>query len=231
MILTKATKDRLKPRLENQHYGLLIVEDENGQYRGKMTAGRISLAVIGRSPETIIDRTDRFSIVGDFYDWLLKLHDITPEHENVNFGSNPGTLIHRDIHAATVYIPPTSDNPLAAQFNTTAMLDAFVKLAQHNTYKVTPDASMAKDGSPITIKAAFPSFIISESRPSTTKTEDTLSNVFRLPYYDALATDQGDTQGMRYMTVTSMNDIAIPNLPEELSARLDIYKANNSILN
>lgn len=231
LILTEATKNRLKPRVESNHYGLLIIEDESGQYRGKMTAGRILLAVNGRSPATITDRTDRFSIVEDFYDWLLELHGITPEHENVNFGSNPGTLIHRDIHAATVYIPLTSDNPLAAQFNTTTMLDAFANLTQRNTHKITPDTSMTIDGTTITIEAAFPSLIISESRPATTKVEDRLSNVFRLPYYDASAADQGETQGMRYMTVTPVTGIAIPDFSEELSIRLAAYKANNSILN
>lgn len=197
-----------KSRAVNGYYGLFIIEKENGDFVDELFTGRRPLWVqpyqLDHNP-----KDDRLEIIIKFYDWLLSLHGIEPAHfdavrnENIPGKETPIVFINNKVHAATVVIP---ENGLSC---IVAIQNALAKLAQRINLQVAPDANITPAGTP--------TFIISTSKVKPTVTSGSSTRIFELPYYPG-------TSGFRYTIVTSMADINIPELPVDLTQRIDTYK-------
>lgn len=203
---SESTIAERKSRIENGYFGVFLIETEAGDYVNKLFTGRMPLGV---QPWPSEDQatTDRLSIVIDFYGALLEQCDLPINHVNVVRDASPETpvmLINNSVHAATAVIP-------AEPFNTTALLDALVMLANRLNYQVAPDANISTAG--------VPTLIISTSKETPILSENSRSKIFHMPYFPG-------ADGMRYTTVTRFDGFLVDVLPETLSAKLGTYTSH-----
>lgn len=195
-----------KDRIAKGYFGVFVIENEAGQYAGKLFTGRMPLGVQPWPCEKDSADEKRLGIILGFYDWLLSLHKIDSDHTNVVRSSAPDLrveLVNNKVHAATAVL--STDAP----FNTVAIQDALAVLTGKLGFGVAPDADITPAGKPlliISIGASAPP-VLSKGSPS---------RVFAMPYYEG-------KEGMRFTTVTSMEGLPIPELPGGIAADLEGY--------
>jgi hypothetical protein len=210
----EATRPDRKDRVAKGYFGVFVIENEAGEYAGKLFTGRMPIGVQPWPCEKGSVDEIRLGIIIKFYDWLLSIHTIDPNHTPAVRNTKPDIpimLINNEVHAATAVLPTN------APFNTVAIQDALAILTAKLGFCVPPDADITPAGRP--------TLIISIGKTAPTTVDGSPSRVFRMPYYHAEDKDYADVKGMLHATVTSLLGLPIPKLPADIAGPLAAYVA------
>lgn len=156
----------------------------------------------------------RLGTIVKFYNWLLSLHGIKPDHLGPVFRTGiekmPILLVNNAVHAGNV-------SGVTDGLDFITVQEAVARLMKTSPAVLSPDSNITPAGRP--------TLIISISKTAPATVDGSPSRVFRMPYYHAEDKDYADVKGMLYTTVTSLLGLPIPELPADIADPLTAYVA------